>query len=280
MEKWIDIARVGNWTDASGKEVKLSAEKLKNIAASYKPEEREAPLVFGHPTTNGPAYGWVEKLKVEGNHLWAKLKQVPDEVKEVIANGHYKHKSMSLYKDKEGWGLRHVGLLGATPPAIAGLKALGFAQGEEEYLTINFSEQEQEETMTEEIKNLKAEVKDLEAQLAAARAEAEQSQTEFSAYKEKEAGEKRKARVEKLVAEGKILPAEVPTILSLSASLAEGEDTIDFSTEQGAVEQVSKEEAYLRMLEGGKPHSLFNEFSAPLKVEEEEISAAELAAKM
>ena len=35
--------------------------------------------MFGHPKTNEPAYGWVEKLKREGGCLYAKYKDVADD---------------------------------------------------------------------------------------------------------------------------------------------------------------------------------------------------------
>ncbi len=67
----IAIARTGTFTDSAGREQKFTEADLDSIAASYDPKKSEAPLVFGHPTTDAPAYGWVESLKREGEKLFA-----------------------------------------------------------------------------------------------------------------------------------------------------------------------------------------------------------------
>jgi len=119
---WIEIFRTGTWTDSAGRSRTWTKGDLARIAQNYDPDMREAPLVLGHPKDNAPAYGWVERLKVSGDRLYARLKQVPQAVKDLVAEGRYKKRSISLYPDGT---LRHVGLLGAVPPAIPGLKEIG-----------------------------------------------------------------------------------------------------------------------------------------------------------
>ena len=110
--KWIEIARTGTFTDSAGREQTFTSGDLDAIARRYDPQKRDAPLCFGHPQTDkAPAFGWVDKLKSEGGRLYASFSRVPDEVRELVAKGHYRHVSMSLMPDRVS--LRHVALLGA-----------------------------------------------------------------------------------------------------------------------------------------------------------------------
>lgn len=119
----IEIFKTGTHTDSGGKTRDWTDKDLEEIAALYKPEIHEAPIVIGHPEHDSPAYGWVESLKVEGGKLLASVKDVADEFKDWVRKGLYKKISIALYPDL---GLRHVGFLGATPPAVKGLKQAAF----------------------------------------------------------------------------------------------------------------------------------------------------------
>lgn len=197
-EKWIEIARAGRFQDSSGAWHDFSQSRLEKIAAGYDPGKREAPLVLGHPATNGPAHGWIKSLKTLGQKLMAKTVCVTAETKQAVDNGLYKYVSMSLYRDG---GLRHVGLLGATPPAIDGLAPVAFAD-DDAAITINFSLPEDEalnepqpkgNQMT--IEELSRQVGELTAKLEAADREKEEAlkqaaalQAELNSLKDK--GEK------------------------------------------------------------------------------------------
>ncbi len=136
----IHIFRSGVHTDAAGNTHKFSGETLRSIAESYDPGTSEAPMVIGHPKTDDPAYGWIQRLEYRGDDagdgegLWAHPHQVAEEFEDVAEKGHYKKRSASFYgpghpnnPTPDRFYLRHVGFLGATPPAVKGLKALGFA---------------------------------------------------------------------------------------------------------------------------------------------------------
>ncbi|MGA2296016.1 MAG: hypothetical protein ABSG15_00525 [FCB group bacterium] len=117
---WLEIFKTGNQTDSSGNLEAYTEEKLDKIAEIYNSKVQEsssyeAPLVKGHPASSEPAYGWVERLARRGNTLLAKIKEVSPELVEQVKKGMYKKISMSIYKDML---LRHVGLLGAVPPAV------------------------------------------------------------------------------------------------------------------------------------------------------------------
>jgi hypothetical protein len=135
--EWIEIFRTGTHTDAEGEEREWEENDLDRIVSSYNPAIHEAPVVIGHPETDSPAYGWVGALKREGEFLFAKLKDLAPEFVDWVKRGFYKKRSIALYPDLM---LRHVGFLGAVPPAIKGLRDVKF-QGSGK-ITICFSENE------------------------------------------------------------------------------------------------------------------------------------------
>ena len=71
--KWIEIFKAGTHTAKNGVQRSWDVNDIDEIISNYKPEISEAPLVVGHPKTDSPAYGWVEKLKRVGPVLMAKF---------------------------------------------------------------------------------------------------------------------------------------------------------------------------------------------------------------
>jgi len=132
LADWFEIFKVGTHTNSAGDTQKWTLEDLEKIASSYDPKNHEAPIVIGHPDHDSPAYGWIEALKVEGERLLAKPKQLVEDFKEWVRDGRYKKVSIALYPD---FTLRHVGFLGAISPAVKGLS--GFE--EREGITVYFS---------------------------------------------------------------------------------------------------------------------------------------------
>jgi hypothetical protein len=124
--KRVEVFRAGDHVDSSGRKHTFAEADLDRIAA-YDPARHEAPLVVGHPKDNAPAYGWVERVYREGGTLLADFKDVAPEFADLVKVGRFKKRSISLYPDGS---LRHVGFLGATPPAVKGLKDVAFAEGE------------------------------------------------------------------------------------------------------------------------------------------------------
>ncbi|MFC3874895.1 2-oxoacid:acceptor oxidoreductase [Neisseria musculi] len=139
-----EIFRAGTHTDNNGNRVTITAAELAEAAAGYDPKLHEAPLVVGHPKTDAPAYGWVGGLTVSDGVLCADFAQVDDDFAGLVKAGRYKKVSASFYppdspsNPKPGaWYLRHVGFLGAQPPAVKGLAAVGFAEDD---VYVEFSE--------------------------------------------------------------------------------------------------------------------------------------------
>lgn len=287
MEKWIEIARTGTFTDSAGRPQTFTEQDLDAIARAYDPDQRDAPLCIGHPKDNAPAFGWVEKLKREGAKLFATFAHVPGEVKKLVAKKHYRHVSMSLMPDRVN--LRHVALLGAAQPAIDGLRAVELNDGGDA-ITVNFAAEDGEgDSMT--IEELQRQVGQLQAQLEAlktenadlkkkadthkqdkdkadaAKTDAEQkaakASADFAAYKGKIETERREARVSALVQAGKVKPAERAGVLDFAAKLAGQDGTVDFAAPDGTKESVTLEERYFRDLEARPVDERFADFSAP-----------------
>lgn len=125
----MDIFRSGWHSVGNDRAFEFTGKDLEDIAAIYSPDISEAPVVIGHPEGYAPAYGWVRELWTDGTRLIAGVWQNDCNLIRVIQQGSYKKVSISLYcpdsvaNPKPGhWYLRHIGLLGATPPSVKGLK--------------------------------------------------------------------------------------------------------------------------------------------------------------
>lgn len=124
---WVEIFKSGTHTDGNGNVRTWTEQDLDKMVSSYSSESHEAPVVVGHPKNNGPAYGWVENLKREGDKLLCSFKEVVPEFQEWVNQGLYKKRSISVYPDGS---LRHVGFLGGMPPAVKGLADFTFSEEE------------------------------------------------------------------------------------------------------------------------------------------------------
>ncbi|KAF3999059.1 peptidase [Glaciimonas immobilis] len=135
----LHIFKAGTHTDINGNKVTLTAADLAASAAAYDPAIHEAPIVVGHPALDAPAYGWVKALSECNGDLNAEPVQVPAAFAEIVNSGSYKKISSSFYGPHVAsnpvpgvWYLKHVGFLGATAPAVKGLRQASFAAGEED----------------------------------------------------------------------------------------------------------------------------------------------------
>lgn len=135
--KSLHIFRAGTHTDQGGRTVTLSEADVAASAAAYDPALHEAPIVVGHPRTDAPAYGWVASASANGQDLSATPAQVDPAFSEMVQAGRFKKISTSFYapdapgNPKPGvWYIKHVGFLGAQPPAVKGLRSVAFADGE------------------------------------------------------------------------------------------------------------------------------------------------------
>ena len=146
MQK-IHLITAGRHTDNAGTATAFTPQILRDVAEAYSTELHEAPIVVGHPKADAPAYGWIAGLEARDDGLWGAPHQVDPQFAELVSQGRFKKLSIALYRPEHpsnpkpgAWYLRHVGFLGAQPPAIKGLKPVEFADGDDGIVTVEFSE--------------------------------------------------------------------------------------------------------------------------------------------
>ncbi len=140
--KPFEIFRTGRLTSSKGDEITFSAADMADVVSSYDPALHQAPLVVGHPKTNAPAFGWVKGLAVKGDRLVAEPERLDPTFSEMVKDGKFPKVSVALYSPSSKgnptpgkYHLRHVGFLGAEPPAVKGLAPIEFSEGDDDVLT-------------------------------------------------------------------------------------------------------------------------------------------------
>ena len=128
----VEVFAVGIWND-----IKVSLEMLHDMTANFNKLNSilDVPLKFGHNkeqsiTDGEPALGWVDRVWVEGETLFAHFTDIPEIVYEAIKAKRYKNVSIEALFDvthkgqKYGTVLTAVALLGADQPAVNTLSDL------------------------------------------------------------------------------------------------------------------------------------------------------------
>lgn len=222
----IEIFRTGTHVGMSGVPMSFSAAMLRDCAASYDPAHHEAPVVVGHPKTDAPAYGWVAGLKVDGDRLVADVRDVDPAFAELVRQRRYSKISASFWAPRSPGNptpgklaLRHVGFLGANPPAVKGLKAVAFADDEPWTLTFGDAESFSADAIRQEI---------------------------AAEYKAKAIHESNLAFVDKVVGEGRWLPCYRDGLLAFMDSI-DGEGIVSFA-ERGEEKSEPPLDLFKRML--------------------------------
>lgn len=253
----IQIFRAGRHTDDAGTVHEFSEAALQEMATSYNPALREAPLTVGHPASNLPAYGWVKAVQSSNGVLTIDAHQVEPQFSEMVQAGRFKKRSASFYPPQAPnnptpgkWYLRHVAFLGAQPPAVAGLKDIEFSEDDaggavsfSESVTADPSTQESLSMTEAEIQAMKddlaAEKKarlDADAKAKVAEDKADAAETKATSFAEQAAQNRKAALVsfaESQVKAGKLLPKDkdiaVATLMALDdakpVEFAEGDST-------------------------------------------------------
>jgi len=149
--KPIHIFRSGRHTAMSGATIEFSDADLQAAADAYDPAVHEAPIVVGHPQHDAPAYGWVAALSYSEDGLQAHPHQLDESFAEMVRKGRFKKVSASFYtpdsptNPKPGaYYVRHVGFLGAQPPALKGLKQAEFDESAEGVVELEFGEDQEQ----------------------------------------------------------------------------------------------------------------------------------------
>jgi hypothetical protein len=129
---FVELFESGTRTDSAGRAKTWTNADLDQMIANHSAADA-APIVIGHPKDDASsfAYGWTEQLKRVGNMLLGKFNQVDPEFEQLVKDGKLKNRSIRILKGPNGFKLGHVGWLGATPPAVSGLKPVEFASADE-----------------------------------------------------------------------------------------------------------------------------------------------------
>lgn len=204
---WIEVFRTGKHTDANGNSAEYTADDISQIATKYNESVESdnsnvAPIVKGHPKTDDPAYGWVERLKVNGEKLLAKVKDIVPEFSEEVKAGRFKKVSIALYP---GNLLRHIGFLGAMAPAIKGLEPVSFAD-KGEY--IEFANDSQPKLT--ELEQIQLENRQLKEKLCSL--ENEKKDAEYNEF------------IEGLIGDSKINPHQAKTLKTILQKAAQSRE--------------------------------------------------------
>ncbi|MEW6314137.1 MAG: peptidase [Pseudomonadota bacterium] len=145
--KRIEIFKRGKHTAMNGAVLDFSESDLQAMVAAYDPAIHEAPLVVGHPRHDAPRYGGVGAMSFADGMVAAELQDVVPEFAEWVRKKLFNKVSASLYtpgspnNPKPGvYYLRHIGFLGAQPPAIKGLNQNGISFSEEEEGIVEFAD--------------------------------------------------------------------------------------------------------------------------------------------
>ncbi len=147
IAKPLQIFYAGTHTAVSGHTATFTLDDVKATAAAYDPSLLEAPLVVGHPVLDDPAYGWVQSLHLSGTVLEATPRAVDLDFAQMVNDERFNRISASFFrKDAPSnpvpgtYYLKHVGFLGAAPPAVRGLRKPSFAlAAEADTITLEFA---------------------------------------------------------------------------------------------------------------------------------------------
>jgi hypothetical protein len=143
-DQWIEIFAAGSHADNKGRNHTIDPAFLDTVVRNFNADTHHPPIVVGHPVDNSPAFGWTQELRRNGQKLEARFNDVDSAFENLVRDGRFKKRSASFYVDPatapggKAPTLRHVGFLGAEPPAVKGLRDISFTEGEA--LTFDFSE--------------------------------------------------------------------------------------------------------------------------------------------
>ena len=273
--KYFQVFKAGKYPQGE-----FTKKDVEEIAKNYDPTFCEAPITIDHEQT-GPAYGWVDKVKTDGDILQVSFKDTPKSFQDDVNAGKYKKVSVELYKNLEGKGhyLKAVSFLGAAIPQVKGLEPVKFMDSESEIYEFEVAEDETETFSQEEIDNLKKQVEDLENQIAKFKEKDKQKEQkletikslkdkisalsdEVSTFKEKAEGKEQIEQelndiktalknkeyedfIEKQINDGKLVPANKDVVLSIFKELDNvkkfGEDTELVSSFKSFIESLPKQ---------------------------------------
>ena len=230
--KFYEVFKAGTYPQG-----KFTKKEIAQIAKNYDPQFCEAPITIDHQQS-GPAYGWVDTVKADGDKLKVSFKEVPEEFEKDVNDGKFKKVSVELYRNLEGKGayLKAVSFLGAAIPQVKGLEPIKFMESEADTFEFN-AEDEPEQFSEQEIEDLKNQITDLEKQLATFKESNKKLETikslkekisalsdEVATFKEKAQGKEEIEKefeefIDKQIEKGTLVPANKNVVLSVLQEL-------------------------------------------------------------
>lgn len=269
--KRIAIFKAGKHTATDGSVLNATPEYLRSVVAGYNPTKHESPAVIGHPKHNLPAYGWVQSLNFNEDDgvLYADFADVEPQFAQLLKDKRFKKRSSSFYPPnhpsnptKNKPYLRHVGFLGAQPPAVKGLADFSDVSNDDDCPTFEFSETEEptnnpqtneDDPMSDTPKEPNAitqpeQTQDFAEQQASLDAREKALQAKEAAIAKREADHEQQIQdikaqnfgeyADGLIKTGQLVPAEKDAIVSVMMDLDTSDNTFDFA-ENGTVTKKS-----------------------------------------
>ena len=271
--KFYEVFKAGKYPQG-----KFTKKEIAEIAKNYDPKFCEAPITIDHQQS-GPAYGWVETVKAEGDKLKVAFKDIPEAFEKDVNDGKYKKVSVELYRNLEGKGayLKAVSFLGAAIPQVKGLEAIKFMEAESDVYEFE-SEDDSDNFSQEDIEDLKKQISDLETQVANFKENNKKLETikslkekisalndEVASFKEKAQGKEEIEQelnniklaikkkefdefIDKQIEKGTLVPANKEVVLSILQELDNvqkfGEDSQVISDFKSFIESISPQITY------------------------------------
>lgn len=146
LKKGWEIFRAGTHADTAGIKHTFSEADMAECAASFNLTRYTPPLVKGHPEMDTPAYGRAVHLYAEGPYLYADVElgsavfAEMDDLKWLAVSAAFYPRDHPHNPCPGKLGIRHIGLLGASPPAVKGLQNIRFAEGDTLQASMAFAE--------------------------------------------------------------------------------------------------------------------------------------------
>lgn len=137
--KRIHVFKAGTHIASDGTKHTITPADIAEVSASFSEGNggHDVPLVIGHPELNAPAYGWVQAVNFDGGDLYVEPRDIEPAFAESVNAKRYPKVSVSVWPRTHPKNplpgkltLRHVGFLGAMPPAVKGLQEASFADAE------------------------------------------------------------------------------------------------------------------------------------------------------
>lgn len=277
----IELFYAGTHTDFRRKVVTIDTPELESSVSWFNANNQRLPLVVGHPDSESDHFGMGTKLALVGGRVViTEVEGLDRTFRKIVNSGELPRVSAKIRlrghpaNQSQGIEFQHAGFFGKSRVALEKLKEASFS----EYNDLEFwfmdkkkysaedeledASDEDDEPMTDEEKALEKKKKALAAEMAAFEAE----KASFARAREIE------PELEKLVREGRVLPAEKAGFVALFAAMSDDLE-ISFAAATGDVSQ-SGSEFLQEFLTNLKPRVVYGEVSGRTESESRTVKFA------